>query len=277
MKFFLATITFCVSLFAQATMVDGISFFVNESPVTLYQLFKTKKEYGVGQDEAVEILINKKLEDEEIERLGIKVDDEEIRKKISEIASRNSLTYGELKNRLESQGGSWKLYQDEIKRALRVEALSQKLARESMKMPTESEIKNYYEMKKDRFMMPTIIDTIQYSSDDKKAIQNKIANPLSSNEGLQVTETTIDLKQLPPEFASLFITAQEGGFTQIVTLKDDFVTFFVKEKKGAIELPFEAVKTTVLKEMMMDGEKRSMESHFEKLRAQAKIRVVRLP
>lgn len=263
--------------YAKPTMVDGISFFVNESPVTLYQLFKEEKQYGISQDKAIENLIRKKLQDEEIERFGIKVEEEELKAKITQIAQRNNLSYAELKAKLESQNINWKQYKEEIRREAKVEKLNKKIVKESIKMPSESEIKSYYELRKDRYSMPTAVDVIQYSSGDRNAIEDRIKNPYAKIEGLQTKESLIDLNTLPPEFAMMLATTPIGSFTRIVPVQNSFVTFYIKNKRGAVPIPYEQIKDTVIDEMMAESEQRSLNDYFEKLRAQAKIRVVRLP
>lgn len=277
MRFFIPLFMLFALAYAKPTMVDGISFFVNESPVTLYQLFKEEKQYGITQDEAIENLIRKKLEDEEINRFGIKVGDAELRAKITQIAERNALSYAGLKSRFEAQNISWKHYEEEIRREAKVEELSRKIVRESMKMPAESEIKSYYELRKDRYSMPTSVEVIQYSSENQNSIQNRIKNPYTQLEDVQAQETSIDLNTLPPEFAMMLATTPIGAFTEIISAQNSFITFYIKNKRGLVAMPYEQIKNAVINEMMSDSEQRILSSHFEKLRAQAEIRVVRLP
>lgn len=278
MRFIFIIFITAASLFAKAALVDGISFFVNESPVTLFQLYKTEQQFGIKQDQAMEQLIRQRLEDQEIKRYGIELSDDELKTKITQLANSYGLTYVGFKSQLEHKGVNWDEYREDFKRKAELEALNQKLVREDVKMPTESDIKSYYEINKNRFTAPSIVDAIQYSSTDRKALQEKMSNPYStSQDGVTVEPVSVDLGKYPPEFATLFAQTPAGSFTQIITASNNFVTFYIKDKKGARVLPLEQVKNAIVNDMLAGSEQRILDSHFEKLRAQATINVVRLP
>lgn len=277
MRIFLVSSLIFLGLYAKATLVDGISFFVNEEPVTLYQLYKTEQSLGVSQEDAIEQLIRRELENAEIKRYKISISPEMVENEIERIASQYGLSYFEFKDSIESRGINWRAYKEDLKRKLELDELNSKIVREEIKMPTEEDAKEYYELNKDQFMVPRNVDVVQYSSNSEEALKKQMESPFSVIDGVSSKPTVLDTTKYGAEFASLFARTKEGSFTQIIEANGSFTSFYVKGKSNFAEIPFDDVQRQVVDMMLRSSENRILNSHFEKLRAQANVRVVRLP
>ena len=70
---------------------------------------------------------------------------------------------------------------------------------------------------------------------------------------------------------------QKGEFTQIIPAGGQFVTFFIQDFVNQRPIPFDKVKEHVYAKWMEEKRKEAIESHFEKMRAAANIKVLRVP
>ncbi|MFW6307144.1 MAG: peptidylprolyl isomerase [Campylobacterales bacterium] len=277
MRIFLISSLLFLGLYAKATLVDGISFFVNEKPVTLYQLYKTEQSLGVSQSDAMEQLIRRELEDAEIERYNISITPQMVENEIEKIASGYGLDYFEFKESVQNRGINWKSYREDLKRKLELDELNAKIVREELKMPSQEDARQYYDLNKDEFMIPRSVDVIQYSSSSEETLKKQTETPFSVIDGVSSKAQTLDTTKYGTDFANLLTRTKEGSFTQIIETNGSFSTFYVKNKADFVEIPFEDVQRQVVDMMLRSSENRILNSHLEKLRAQADIRVVRLP
>lgn len=277
MRIFLISSLLFLGLYAKATLVDGISFFVNEKPVTLYQLYTTEQSLGISQDDAIEQLIRKELEDAEIQRYNISVTPQMVEDEIEKIASGYGLNYFEFKESVQNRGINWKTYREDLKRKLELDELNSKIVREEIKMPTQEDARQYYDLNKDEFMIPRSVDVIQYSSGSEDTLKKQTETPFSVIDEVSSKALTLDTTKYGTDFANLFTITKEGSFTQIIETNGSFSTFYVKNKADFVEIPFEDVQRQVVDMMLENSENRILNSHFEKLRAQANVRVVRMP
>jgi hypothetical protein len=69
----------------------------------------------------------------------------------------------------------------------------------------------------------------------------------------------------------------KGEFTQIIPAGRQFVTFFIQDFVNSRPIPFEKVRQRVYAKWMEEKRKDAIESHFEKMRAAANIKVLRVP
>ena len=100
---------------------------------------------------------------------------------------------------------------------------------------------------------------------------------MSVLQGVAKEEIVIDTKNLDPALVYVFKSTKEGSFTQIMPIKDRFVSYYIKDKKDFITPEFESAKSEVIEKLTSKKEEDAVKDYFEKLKASAKIKVVRLP
>ncbi|WP_200762807.1 peptidylprolyl isomerase [Nitrosophilus alvini] len=276
MKKFLAALLFTLSsLFAG--LVDGIAIVVNNEPITMYEIVKTSKILGVNKEKAVDILIQKKLEDAEVKKLGLKVDDFELEKELEKFAAQNSLTLSQLKNIIKQKGLDLEEYKEEFKKRLLKKKLYSKIASAKVSRPEEEEIKRYYDSHIEEFSAPKYVEVVKYMSTSKKALENLVKNPLASIPDVQKEEEKVDLSTVGSQLAFLLTETKEGSFTPIIPVGKDYIVLFVKKKIDNQPISFEKVKNMVIAKIMEAKKEKAVKEYFEKLRASANIKVYRLP
>ena len=258
------------------SLVNGIAFYVNNQPVTLFELYKTMQIQKVDTNHALEILIERMLHKEEIARYNLSVSEGEIDEAIAKIAKNNGANPAQIKNFIENQGASWNEYRKEHSEQLLKDKLYHKIVSENIKMADERELAGYYEANKESFLLPSRIQTMKYSSKNRELLQRVIQNPLLLPQGIRTESETIFTQKINPQLAMLLQKTKVGEFTQIFTIGEDYLMFLIKSKEDPAPIPLENAKELVFNQLMIEREGRVIKEHFEKLRANAKVNILRL-
>ena len=136
MKTILTFFFLFLSSMVSAEVVDRVLATVNQQPITLYDLNRVissyNKEMGklpqarqrkANQEElkreALNHLIEEALLNQEIEKQGIKVTDQEVSEAINTILKRNQISQEELRKELSQKGGTLEGYREEIRDQLK--------------------------------------------------------------------------------------------------------------------------------------------------------------
>ncbi|WP_457596898.1 peptidylprolyl isomerase [Hydrogenimonas sp.] len=268
---------FLVAATAWGGLVDAVSIVVDDEPITLYEIYKTEHQLGLSKQKAVEYLIKQKLKKEELKRLGIQVDEFDVTNEIEKIAKQNGIDSLKLRAIMAQRGVDWEDYKKQVKEKLLQERLYREILSTKVQPPSEATLKEYYRLHLDRYSIPEAIEVIQYSSPDRKALREAIANPMAQVPGVTRKPETIRADQLNRQLLFLLTQTPRGHFTQVIPAGGQFVSFYVQDFVNPHPLPFEEVKNRVYADWMEEKRKEAIKSHFEKLRAAADIRVLRAP
>jgi parvulin-like peptidyl-prolyl isomerase len=243
----------------------------------MYEIVKLSEERKISRQDAIELLIEKRLEDAELAKQDIKIDEFELDKRVEQIASSNGLSLSQFKEALEKRFISYGDYRNEVKNKMSRERLLQKITYQKYTPVDEKDLKLFFENNKQEFSVPGKIDVLQYSSKDKAALERAIISPMSTEQGIAKEELTIETKTLDASLVYILKNTKDGSFTQIMPIKDQFISFYVKDKKDFGAPEFESVKNEVFEKVSAKKEEDAVKGYFEKLKASAKIKVVRLP
>ncbi len=260
-----------------AGLVDAVSIVVNGKPITLYEIYKTQQNLGIPKAKAIEILIKKRIKEEEIARLGIGIDDFDVNSEIEKIARQNGIDSLKMRTILAKQDIDWEDYKKRIKEKLLQEKLYRRILSTKIQSPSDETLKEYYKLHIKSFSMPEKIEVIQYSAPERESLLKIIKNPIAAVPGVVQNQEIIQTEKLGTELLYMLTKTPRGQFTQIIPVKGQFVTFFIREFINQKPLPFERVKEKVFSMWMEQKQKEAIDSHFDKLRAAASIKVLRTP
>jgi len=260
-----------------AATLDGISVIVNNKVITMYEILKLENEKKISQEDAIDQLVQTRLEEIEMNKDEFKIDDFEVEKQLERIASSNGLSLSQFKDALKQRFINIDDYKKEIKQRMARDKLYQKIAFQKYVPIDEKDIAAYYENNKKDFTAPKKLNVIEYSTDKKELLETLAKAPMSEIGDVKKTETTIDTTGLEPGLVYLFKQTPEGRFTPIIPVKNKFVTYFIKEKLDPEQLPLEKVRNEIFEKLASQKEEAAIKEYFEKLKASAKIKVIRLP
>ncbi|BAF70748.1 peptidyl-prolyl cis-trans isomerase [Nitratiruptor sp. SB155-2] len=261
-------------------IIDGIAVIVNDEPITLYEINKVINTTGLSRREAIQLLIREKLENEQIKKLGVTVDDIELDQALEKIAKQKGTDLFGLQEAIISQGGDWEKFKEGLRKQLLRKKLYAALTRQQTQKLSEKDLKEYYETHKNEFEIAKEADIVKYISPSKEVLAKIAQNPLyqpSNNALLQKGEEKIDLQKVNPQFAYLLNQTPEGSFTKILPMGDKYLLIYIKHKYGKEYIPFEEAKGYILNRLSKTSGVKNVKEYFDKLKASANIKVIRLP
>ncbi len=259
-----------------ARMIGGVAITVDGEPITTNELRRAQKS-GLTREQAVDLLIQQKLEERAIKEAGIYVNDLDIDHAIETIAKQNGLSVKQFKEELKKRGMNYRAYRAKLANDIAKERLYNKLTAGKIKKPTDAEMKAFYQKHKDKFKTLGFIEAVQYSSQDPKALQMIVAAPLMRQNGVITQDIKLDPSRLTPDIVKLFDKTPEGKFTPIIKMPKGFVMFYITKKHKPQTVPYAKVKDQILNIMTKERQNNILVDYFEKKRAEAYIKVVRKP
>jgi len=168
----------------------------------------------------------------------------------------------------------------ELREKTKEKLLSQKLyasiAYSPVSLPSDDEVKEYYELHKEEFVHPTAFKVIIYSSKDKSLLQKKISNPMFYSSDIQTSEQRLVYERISPELAKFLESAEVKSFTPIVPDgKGGNMSFYLKEIESTKISGYEDVKNRVVMLIMAKKREQVLSDYFARLRGNADIKILR--
>ncbi len=256
-------------------VVGGISLLVNGSPITLYQIQEEQKKSKVSKAQARDRLIAERIKNQEIERLKIHVDDDKLDQEMAMMAQQQGMDLDHFKQMLMAEG-HYKLYRDQLKEHLEMQELLRNILLTNVDTSSETKMREYYNKHKEQFSIPTEIETVRYTSTNQEDLERAMADPNLEIPGVSKASEKIEMKTLNPQIAQVFISHEQGSFTPVMNGGGgQFITFYIKEKKGKNEVSFSQAKQFIAQKLVEESKDKILEEHFEKLRVKSRIVMIR--
>ncbi|RKV55774.1 SurA protein [Helicobacter pylori] len=256
-------------------VVGGISLLVNGSPITLYQIQEEQKKSKVSKAQARDRLIAERIKNQEIERLKIHVDDDKLDQEMAMMAQQQDMDLDHFKQMLMAEG-HYKLYRDQLKEHLEMQELLRNILLTNVDTSSETKMREYYNKHKEQFSIPTEIETVRYTSTSQEDLERAMADPNLEIPGVSKANEKIEMKTLNPQIAQVFISHEQGSFTPVMNGGGgQFITFYIKEKKGKNEVSFSQAKQFIAQKLVEESKDKILEEHFEKLRVKSRIVMIR--
>lgn len=260
-----------------AGLIGGISMTVDNEAITLYEIQSYTQQNKVPVEEAVNRLIQRKIEEIEIRKLGIIASPYEVDKKMQEIAKQNGMTEEQFKKALVAEGHSEQRIRQDIEDKFKRDELYKKIVGSSLKKPDEEELQSYYDLHKSEFSMPTSVELVEYISSSKEALELQQKQPMVNMPNIEVTQKSVELNSINPQLAQLLVQTPDSSFTPVLNLGKQSGMFFIQKKIGQQNVSFAMAKQAIYARVMKSKEQASLIEYFEKKKSEANIKVVRRP
>jgi len=260
-----------------AGLIDAIAITVNNDPITLVDLSKIKEQNRVDNQQAKKLAIKLKLQEQEVKKRGIEVLDIEVTDQLKKIADSNKLSVMQLLGQVSSQQG---LTTEQFKKLLKQQIQQQKLFQsiyfeKSKSNISDEELKEYYNLHINEFIYHDSFDVIEYKSLDVKALQSLIQNPLIFNQNIIQKNHTLKHNMLSKKLVDMFTSMENGSFSQIIPVQNQYVLFYL-QKKSALKIPkFEEIAKDLEKRVIESKRETILTNYFEDIESKAKIRYLR--
>ncbi|MCD8477464.1 MAG: SurA N-terminal domain-containing protein [Sulfurospirillum sp.] len=218
---------------ANAGTVDGISLIINKEPITLYDVFKYSQRFNLSKKEALDILVQQKLEESEIKKLGINIENFEVDQYIEKLAANNSMSQTDFIAMLKSKNIDIYEYKDELKNKLKRDKLYQKIVSTKLQQMGDGELKAYYNENLHEFSQASGFDVTIYTSANQESLLALRQNPMSTFKDVELKEGSFQAGKIDANLATLLNKTATNTFSTIVKSDQNYVMFYVKNKHNA--------------------------------------------
>jgi hypothetical protein len=268
-----------VATFLQAEVYDGVAVVIQDRMITLYDIQQEMQQDRVSAKQATDLLIRQKLEAIELQKRKITVSSNEVYEDIRQLAQRNHLSVGQFYDAIRETNG---LTSMQLKKKIKQKLLSQKLynaiAMSSLSEPNDEEIKEYYELHKNKLQHPFAFDVIIYDAQDKGILETKAHNPMFYSPEIRSNEQTLPYARISPELASLLEKTQPYSFSPVIPNgKGGFMTFYLKSVQRARDTSLEEMKPEIINTIMAKKREVVLSDYFAKLKDNTEINIIRIP
>jgi len=260
-----------------AGLVDGVSVIVNDSPITLYEVKKFSVQNNIPIKKAIEALIREKLEANLIKRYNLSATDLDVSDEIEKISSNAGLSISDFENYLAKKGVNLETYKKDLAKKIAQRKLYKKIVSDKIKRATLQDLKEYYKKNINLYSIPQMVEVTEYDANDRQLLENLIKNPMLNVSGVTSKDIVLKTNKINPKLLYILQQTKEGSFSPILTLKNGFVSFYVKRKINVKPIPFEKVKNAIFAQIMNKREGDIIKSYFDKLVSEANIKVIREP
>jgi len=256
---------------AQAKMIDAIAIVVEGEPITTAEIRAVQQQMQVSKKQATDLLIQDRLQKSAMK--DIVIAEEEIDEKIAAIAAQNNLTIPEMQKILKEQGTPWSKYRSGVREAMKKEKFFQQYVVTSVPMPSEDELKLFYQNHKDEFTIPSSVSLIEYSAPTEEKMKQFLQT--KNKKGIQSRSVKKSTKDLNPTLLGSILQTQDGSFTRPFNAGDKYISYKVLSKEGQANMPFEAARGAVTAKWKQKQQSKALKDYFEKIKTNADIQVLR--
>ena len=257
-----------------AQMINGIAAIVENEPITLYEVYSLKEQLKTTEQDALNLLIRDRLEDAQIKNLNLNVTPFELNDRIEAIAKQNGMTNSQFRSSIQAQGMDFLDFKNNLEHKMLQEKLYKSIAAEAGKNINEQKAKAYFDANPDKFKVFSTARVVVYRAKDPDLLEAQKTSP-KLLDGVQMQEVSLDYQSIDPRLAAIISSTNNGDYTQPLQGPDSFDMFLVKEKIGSYTPSFADVKDNVINELYQGEQEKLMSDYFEKLRAKAKIQILR--
>jgi parvulin-like peptidyl-prolyl isomerase len=192
--------TFTIS---NAEMLDGLALTVNDEPITVSEINEKMAETKLKKVDAVGLLVDQILYNQELEKQNISVDIFEINNYLEKIAASNGMDLYAFKSILRQKNTNIEEFEANTKKELLKRKLADKLVRGNIAIATEEDLKIYYENNQNMFTTASSIEVTQYASKNKRALSAITQNPMAFFEDVVKKDFVLEQDKLNPQLKYL--------------------------------------------------------------------------
>ncbi len=159
-----------------AGLINGVAVTVNNKVITLYDIDQIMQLKKLTQSQAVSMLIDKILYEQEIKKFALKIKEADINTYIENLAKSNNMSVKDFKSAILKQKKDYKLFKEDIRVRVLNQKLIEKVALGKLQIATEEDITMFYDNNIDKFKVNSNSIEIIPLTDVKNKIFSIIMN-----------------------------------------------------------------------------------------------------
>ena len=261
----------------QAQVLDAIAIDVEGEPITTLEIQAVQQKMSMSKQAAVEALIKDRLEISALKKANINIDPSAVQARAQAIASSKGISQDQMRNILLQKGLTWDSYIAQLTNEMKKERFYKQEIASTITPPSDADLEMYYNAHQAQFAnAPTQISLIAYSSPSEQALKEAIQNSNQNLPNVRKKNLLLNSSEMTPQLRTLIDGTAEGQYSQMVNVGPTFISYYVKSKGATGQSGFQAVRQAVLQRWIQDHRVQAGQDFFNKLKSNAKIRVIRL-
>lgn len=270
MRLFFLLIFICI--FSYAKIINAIALTVNKEAITEYEIQKLMQDRRISKQEAINELINEKLELAEIEKYRIFANEYEIEDEMNKMLSQSGSSISAMKARLNPS--DFQKAKNKFKTQLEKRKLYEALLGGFKVDTSDQGAKNYYENHRDEFVLFTKITADVLTSSNDRELETYRRGGIRSK-SIQSQRVVLSPENSDIRLLAFLSRIKENESTGIMQNGDIFVSYRVISKTNAEYFQFEQIKNEVKNVYANRQRDEYLSDYFDKLRVKAEIKYLR--
>lgn len=271
MKKILLTCAF-LSNILYANTINAISMIVDKEPITVYEIQQTMKKLNIPRNQALIILVNEKIEQAQIKKFGIAINEIDLENSIDRMLEQNRISLEQFKKELKNKNQNFEAFKQDFKKDLEKRKLYEQILTMAKIDYSEAGAKNFFEMHKSEFSIFTEIDVNIYNSNDPTILEEiKKSHKIS----FKRKQAHLNINNSDPRLLALLSQININDFSPVLNSKNGYELYEVKDKRGEQTPDFDEVKNEVLNVYINKQKQNFIQDYFEKLRSKVNIEYIR--
>lgn len=270
MRIFL--LLFMIFALSYARQINAIALTVDQEIITEYEISKLMQEKKISKQEAINELIDDKLELAEIKKYKIFVNEFELENEMNKMLMQSNSSLNQLKANLSKK--DFQKAKENFKKQLEKRRLYEALVSAYKVDTSEQGLRSYYDSNPDDFVIFTQISVEVLSSSEASELEklktNKRKAASIQSENVILSPQNSDIRLL-----AFLSRLKPGEYTPIMQNNDIFMMYKVKNKEQAQTLPFDEIKSEITNLYASKQRDEYLSDYFNKLRAKADIKYLR--
>lgn len=255
MKIFLYIFLVIFSL--EARLINYSIATVDEKIITAYDTKALATKLNISEKEALDVLIEEKIKDIQIERLNLGVNEYDFNSQVVKLGLKDKEKIQALKNKLNEE----RFFNFILDNA---------------RINTDPSIlRDYYELNKARFTSFKSLDLALYSSKDKEILKKALEDASFKHKDLKIKHISLNKEEINPSLLDLFNQSKEKSFTNIFKGPNGYISYYIKAKNQAFTPSFEELKEEVKRAFLRKQESLYLQNYLDKLKAKANIVIIK--
>lgn len=301
---------------ARAVVFDRIVAIVNDDIITLSELDEAgkpvldkllraqpggaarEKQLHEARRQILQMLVDQKLAEQEINRLGISVSREDVDRVIEDVKREATMTEEQLRDALKEEGISWEQYRKQISEQLCRARLINEEVRTKIVI-TDERCRSYYEQNPDEFRIydEAKLEHILFAVPPGASDKEREAQRRRAEETLAMLRAGADfatlarqrsqapsapdggqlgwlrVEEMAPYLKEIVARLVPGQLSEVVSTDQGYQILRIKEFHQGGTRPFEQVKDEIYRKLFQQEVDREYETWLKNLRQRAYIKV----
>lgn len=270
MRIFL--LLFMIFALSYARQINAIALTVDQEIITEYEISKLMQEKKISKQEAINELIDDKLELAEIKKYKIFVNEFELENEMNKMLMQSNSSLNQLKANLSKK--DFQKAKENFKKQLEKRRLYEALVSAYKVDTSEQGLRSYYDSNPDDFVIFTQISVEVLSSSEASELE-KLKTSKRKAASIQSESVILSPQNSDIRLLAFLSRLKPGEYTPIMQNNDIFMMYKVKNKEQAQTLPFDEIKSEITNLYASNQREEYLSDYFNKLRAKADIKYLR--